>query len=323
MRIVSLLPSATEILCALGLHDSLVGRSHECDFPADVAHVPVMTRSTLHPSAADGAPLTGAQIDAAVSSQLRGGMSLYGLREEALERAMPDLILTQELCDVCALSFDAVRSVVRDLTPKWGAHHTRVVSLEPINIKGIFETILQVGDLTEKRKEAVEIVRNLQIRVDKLGEMWVTVQHKPTVAALEWLDPPFAPGHWVPEQIEFAGGQSVLGTAGAPSARITWDDVLASQPEMVVCMPCGYDLAGCVAQFEAVRDLNDWRDMPAPYLNQLICVDGSAFFSRPGPRVVDGIEILAGLLHPQRVQHPSSRAAVRVRAFALDAEPDG
>lgn len=318
MRIVSLLPSATEIVCALGLRDCLVGRSHECDYPADVADVPVMTYSTLGIQLCpEDQTMSAAEIDKAVSAQLRDGLSLYGLNYEALEKAKPDIILTQELCDVCAVSFGTVKAAMRDLSSKWGNFASNVISLEPTTIEGIFDTISLVGDITNTQHNATQIVHNLRTRVDKCRELCISGSHQPTVAALEWLDPPFAPGHWVPEQIAIAGGQSVLGEAGQPSKRITWDDVIHCQPEMVVLMPCGYDLLGSIQQFETVKDREEWKELPAPYLNQICAVDATSYFSRPGPRVVDGAELLASLLHPNLIMPPAPHVARRVHAFPL------
>jgi iron complex transport system substrate-binding protein len=317
-RIVSLLPSATEIVCALGLRDCLVGRSHECDYPTDVAEVPVMTYSTLGiPLCPEDATMSAAEIDKAVSAQLREGLSLYGLNYSALELAKPDIIVTQELCDVCAVSFSTVKQAVRDLSDKWQGFSAQVVSLEPTTINDIFATIITMGDLTDSTKIARGFVNNLQDRVEKLHDMLISVNHHPTIMALEWLDPPFAPGHWVPEQIELAGGKSALGEAGRPSKRTSWDNVIHCQPEMVVMMPCGYDLEGTLQQFETVKNNEVWQELPAPYLNQVCAVNATAYFSRPGPRVVDGAEILAGLIHPNLVPHPPPAVARRVQPFAL------
>jgi iron complex transport system substrate-binding protein len=312
MRIVSLLPSATEIVCFLGLRDALVGRSHECDFPPDVADVPVMTFSTIGVTGADGQinpDLTSAEIDALVSQQLRDGQSLYGLYLERLDAAQPDLILTQALCDVCAVSYGTVRAAVRDLSCSWDGP-AQVVSLEPTDIESIFETILIVGELTNRQALARRKVQTLRDRLDSVREALATVDRRPTVAALEWLDPPFAPGHWVPEQIEMAGGAPVLGHKGQPSFRCTWDDVFNTEAEWVVAMPCGFDLAGSAR--EALNAAARLRDLPASQRGQLYAVDATAYFSRPGPRVVDGVEILAGLLHPQRwpAPRPDQAAAV-------------
>lgn len=314
MRIVSLLPSATEIVCLLGLRSSLVGRSHECDYPANVADVPVMTFSHIGVTDAQGqvnTSLSSAEIDARVSQQLREGLSLYGLHMDRLEAAKPDLILTQELCAVCAVSYDAVRAAVRDLSDAWHGV-AQVVSLEPTSIEGIFETIRSVGELTGTLDVAKIKVQRLQDRLHRVAEAVHDSAHRPTVAALEWLDPPFAPGHWVPEQIEMAGGQSVLGQKGNPSQRCTWDDVTSTQAEAVVAMPCGFDLDGSVREFIQVASLDVWRDLPATYLWQLYAVDATSYFSRPGPRIVDGVEILAGMLHPNRWPAPGLEQALRV-----------
>ncbi len=322
MRIVSLVPAATEILCALGLRGSLVGRSHECDFPLDVADVSVMTFDRFHDvmiaAGAQPGRKTALEIDQAVSQQVALGTSSVGLIPGALASAKPDLIITQALCGVCAVPANQVHDSLSELSTESGSQTVQTVSLQPTTISGIFDSILQLGALTECQDAATNLVHSLQIRIDRVRDVLADVPHRPSVAALEWMDPPFAAGHWVPEQIALAGGQCALGDAGELSNRISWDDVLHCQPEMVVCMPCGFDLSGAIAEFESARTLHDWRDMPAPYLHQLVCVDGSAYFSRPGPRVVDGIEILAGLLHPTRYPHPTADRAVRVEAFALD-----
>lgn len=314
MRIVSLLPAATEIVCLLGLRDHLVGRSHECDFPHDVANVPVMTYSNIGAArGAEGAdhPLSGAEIDARVSQRLHEGLSLYSVHMDRLEAARPDLILTQELCDVCAVSTSAVHAAVRELSPNW-QNDAHVVSLEPTDIDGIIESILAVGELTGSadaaRREAARMIERLK-RVQTALD---GIAHRPTVAALEWLDPPFAPGHWVPEQIALAGGNPVLGQAGTPSARITWDDVIHTQAECVVAMPCGYDVGASARAFQDIAALDVWRDLPATYLWQLYAVDATSYFSRPGPRVVEGVEILAGMLHPDRWPAPGPEQALRV-----------
>lgn len=323
MRIVSLLPSATEIVCLLGLRDSLVGRSHECDYPTDVADVPVMTFSAIGVTGENGEinpTLTSAEIDARVSQQLRDGLSLYGLYADRLDAAKPDLILTQELCDVCAVSYATVRAAVRDLSHKWEGP-AQVVSLEPTDIEGIFQTILTVGEIAGVSAVAQARVQTLRDRLDRLREALQDIAHRPTVAALEWLNPPFAPGHWVPEQIEIAGGNPVLGRKGKPSFRCTWDDVVRTQAECVIAMPCGFDLANSVHEFRNATALDIWHDLPATYLWQLYAVDATSFFSRPGPRVVDGAEILAGILHPNRWPAPGPDRALRVNDLIPSWQP--
>lgn len=316
MRIVSLLPSATEIVCLLGLRDALVGRSHECDFPADVRSVPVMTYSAIGVTQENGeiaADRTSAEIDALVSQQLADGKSLYGLYLERLEAARPDLILTQELCDVCAVSYGTVRAAVRELTPRWGSG-AQVISLEPTDIESIFDTILTVAELTGRLALGRQRVQALRERLERVEAAVGSVSpaERPAVAALEWLDPPFAPGHWVPEQIERAGGRCVLGRYGKPSVRCGWEEVAAVQPSVVVAMPCGYDLAGAIQEVQRVAHLLVWAQLPAFTDGQIYGVDATSYFSRPGPRVVDGVEILAGLLHPERWPMPMPEQAQRI-----------
>jgi iron complex transport system substrate-binding protein len=273
-----------------------------------------MTFSTLEVTGEDGRPtggLSGAAIDARVSQQLRDGLSLYGLHLDRLEAAQPDLILTQELCAVCAVSLETVKAAARDLGSQ-APGAARILSLEPTTLDGILETILTIGEATGTQERAQAEVQRLRDRLERVRVALAGIPHRPTVAALEWLDPPFAPGHWVPDQIERAGGNSVLGDTGKPSARITWDDVVHTQAECVIAMPCGYDLGGSVQAFLEVAGLDVWSDLPATYLWQLYAVDATAYFSRPGPRAVDGVEILAGMLHPHRWPAPGPEQALRV-----------
>jgi iron complex transport system substrate-binding protein len=292
MRIVSLLPSATEIVCAIGLADELVGITHECDWPPSAVGRPVMTRSVYD---LDGTP--SRTINEIVGAAVHGGSSLYGLDEEALAAAEPDLILTQELCRVCAVSYRDVNEVARAIDAA-----IRVVSLEPTSIEGIFNTITTIGAMTESEDAAVDLVEALRGR---LGAIERKVQKRrengftpPRVVGLEWLDPPFAVGHWVPEQIRRAGGWDLLGEAGERSMETTWWAVREVDPEMLVLMPCGYDLAGTVDEWDRVVRPSIWHDIEAVRRGQIFAVDGSAYFSRPGPRVIDGIELLAEIFDP-------------------------
>ncbi len=292
MRIVSLLPSATEIVCALGLADELVGITHECDFPADVAGKPVMTHAIQDP-----AGLTSREIHQLVSASVHGGSSLYALDEAALRAAEPDLIITQELCRVCAVSYrevnDVARAIDTDIT---------VVSLEPTSIEGIFNTIATVGAMTEAEDAAVDLVESLR---ERLSAVESKVQARrdaggrsPRVVGLEWLDPPFASGHWVPEQIRRAGGWELLGSDGDVSRQTTWDAVAEVDPEMLMLLPCGYHLAETQAAWARTRRPAGYGEMTAVRRGQVFALDGSAYFSRPGPRIVDGIELLAEIFDP-------------------------
>jgi iron complex transport system substrate-binding protein len=293
MRIVSLLPSATEIVCAIGLGDELVGVTHECDWPPEAAGKPVVTRS-VH-------DLTGASardIHGLVTAAVHGGSSLYALDEEALAAAEPDLILTQELCRVCAVSYRDVSEVVRRLDAG-----IEVVSLEPTSIEGILHTIATIGSMTEAEDAAIDLVESLR---ERLGDVEETVQarrdagRRPTrVVGLEWLDPPFAAGHWVPEQIRRAGGWDLLGTDGAASYEATWAAVAEVDPEMLLLMPCGLHLAETVEAWARLPRPPDYDELLAVRRERIFALDGSGYFSRPGPRVIDGIEILAEIFDPE------------------------
>lgn len=292
MRIVSLLPSATEIVCALGLRDELVGVTHECDWPPEVVGLPVMTRNAFDLQGA-----TSREIHRRIGDAVHGGSAIYELDEEALEAADADLILTQELCSVCAVSYHEVNDVVRALEMD-----ATVLSLEPTTVEGILNTISTVGAMTDAEDRAVDVVGGLR---ERLRAIETTVQARrdggfvgPRVVGLEWLDPPFAVGHWVPDQIRRAGGWDLLGRDAEPAAETTWDAVAEVDPDLLLVMPCGYHLRETVAEWHATAR-PDWvADLAAIDRGNLIAVDGSSYFSRPGPRVVDGIEMLAEIFDP-------------------------
>ena len=292
MRIVSLLPSATEIVFALGLGDELVGVTHECDFPPEVAAIPQVTRSTN-----DLAGRSSREIDRLVGDAVHGGSSLYALDEDALAAADPDLILTQELCAVCAVSYrevnDVARAIDADIT---------VVSLEPTSVEGVLNSISTVGAMTDAEDAAVDVVGELRERLRKLETRLARRRERGQppvrVVGLEWLDPPFALGHWVPEQVRRAGGWDLLGREGEASARTTWDAVREVDPEMLVLMPCGFHLAETVTEWERTPRPTGWAELEAIRRGQVFAVDGSAYFSRPGPRVIDGIGLLAEIFDP-------------------------
>ena len=292
MRIVSLLPSATEIVFAIGLGDSLVGVTHECDYPPEVAGIPVMTRG-VH----DLGTASSREIHRLVTASMHGGSSLYALDEEALAAAKPDLILTQELCRVCAVSYQEVNEVARAIDAE-----ITVVSLEPTSIEGIFNTIATVGAMTESEDAAVDVVESLR---ERLGAVEEKVQARrdaggrsPRVVGLEWLDPPFASGHWVPEQIRRAGGWELLGSDGERSKQTTWDAVAELDPEMLLLMPCGFHLQETLKAWAATRRPPGYDDLAAVRRGRVFALDGSGYFSRPGPRVIDGIELLAEIFDP-------------------------
>ena len=296
MRIVSLLPSATEIVCAIGLEDELVGVTHECDWPPSIVGRPVVTRDLAVEVVAPTLP-TSREIHDRVTASMHGGSSLYALDEDTLRALEPDLILTQELCRVCAVGYQEVDEAVRRID-----QDIQVVSLEPTSIEGILHTITTVGAMAEVEDAAIEVVEGLRERLGaverQVAERREAGQRAPRVVALEWLDPPFSVGHWVPEQIRRAGGWDLLGADGAKARETTWDAVADVDPELLFLMPCGYHLSDTVAEWTRTPKPTWLPDLPAARRGAVVAVDGSSYFSRPGPRVIDGIELLAEVMDP-------------------------
>ncbi|MDT5271941.1 MAG: iron complex transport system substrate-binding protein [Acidobacteriota bacterium] len=309
-RIVSLLPSATEIVCALGLEESLVGVTHECDFPPSVVGKPVLTSSHI-----SHAEMSSAEIDHAVRTQLDGHGSIYGLDEKLLAELKPDLVITQELCEVCAVSYKTVVQAARVIESD-----ARVVSLEPNNIRDIFANIRTVGELTGAAAEADTLVRDLTVQLDALAVLLTEVETRPRTLVLEWLEPPFAPGHWVPEQVAFAGGDAGFGNAGGKSRTTTAEEIQTYAPEVIVLAPCGYYKEDTLRALERTRLPRGWHDLPAVRLGQVWAVDATSYFSRPGPRVVEGAEILLKVIHPEIFGEPDAAQAVRVPREMMLAE---
>ena len=284
-RIVSLLPSATEIVCSLGLEDRLVGVTHECDYPAGaVAGLPRLTADRLPPEVQ-----RSGEIDAAVRSALSEGHGIYALDDDALAALAPDLILTQELCRVCAVSYPTVLEAARSAGGANGG--PAVVSLEPHSIEDVLATIGLIGDLAGVPERGERLVDELRRRLN-------AVQRRPArrVALVEWLDPLFAPGHWVPEQVERAGGVSVIGVARERSRESTWGAVAAADPEVIVLGLCGFDLPRTLDEWAAFDSPLALRHTRAGRDGEIWAIDGSAYVSRPGPRLVDGVEILAAII---------------------------
>jgi iron complex transport system substrate-binding protein len=295
VRIVSLVPHATELLFALGLGDQVVAVTHECDYPEAAEELPKITRDLLP------AGLTSVEIDAAVRERIAKGESIYQLDEEELRDAEPDLIVTQALCMVCAVSVDDVRTIAEDLPGP-----PRVISLDPKTFGETLGDVRTIAQATGARDAALELIARTRGRVDQVRLAVRHAEERPTVAALEWLDPVFTAGHWTPQLIEMAGGQDVLGFAGEPSEQSSWDLVRAAQPEVVVVMPCGYDVPRSYE--EAIEHTDELRSIGA---REVVAVDAKATFSRPGPRLVDGLELLAHTLHPNLVEEPVHAEAGR------------
>ena len=302
MRIVSLLPSTTEIVCALGLDAELVGITHECDYPAAAVDKPRLTASRISHET-----MTSLEIDHAVRSQLDGHGSIYDLDEARLRALNPDLILTQELCEVCAVSYQTVERAARMFEAD-----VKVVSLEPNTIADIFENISMVGELTARSSEADQLVSSLSARLDRIKAKTAVLDQRPRTLMLEWLEPPFAPGHWVPEQVAIAGGDAAFGKAGQRSVTTNAEEIRAYAPEVIVLIPCGYYQEDILRQLPGAKLPAGWNDLPAVKNNAVWATDATSYFSRPGPRVVDGVEILARILHPEIFGAPDDTQAVRV-----------
>lgn len=304
-RICSLLPSATEIVCALGLSDRLVGVTHECDFPPGVRQKPQVTSSVI-----DSEGLSGAEIDQAVRDSLAEEATIYHLDRNTLDHLRPDLILTQELCDVCAVGTDLVKEMVATLVSR-----PMVVSLEPRTLNEVLESVLTVGRLTGAERRAAELVQQLQTRLDRVRE---AVRDRPVVPVLtlEWVDPVFVGGHWVPDMVRIAGGRDVLGQAGQPSRQVTWRDVADSCPGVVIAMPCGFGLERSAQELSKASLPAEWSKLPAVGADRVFVVDGSSYFNRPGPRLIEGVEILASLLHPEVFRDAPEGSFARYQADA-------
>jgi iron complex transport system substrate-binding protein len=288
MKIISLLPSATEIICALGLADQLVAVTHECDYPAYVTDKPFITRSLLT------LDLTSSQIDQAVRSQLAADAhSLYHIDRELLSELAPDLIVTQQLCEVCAVAYEEVIEAVRSLP-----HPPEVLNLEPMNLGEVLSDILRVGEATHNKDEANQLVSSLEKRIAEVSQAVLETTSCPRVAFLEWIDPLFCGGHWNPELVALAGGVDPLGRRGQPSVRLEWEQVRAMRPEVMVISCCGFSAERAKEDLPLLEAHPGWSDLPCVQEGSVYVVDGKSYFSRPGPRLVDSLELLVSLLHP-------------------------
>jgi iron complex transport system substrate-binding protein len=288
MRIVSLVPSATEILFALGLGEQVVGVTHECDYPAAARTQRRVARTVVDAGAAS------AVIDRQVRAAVAERRSLYVIDEEALQAAAPDLIVTQSLCEVCAVDGALAAQALAALPRR-----PDVLALHPHTVAAILQDIRRVGAATGRAAQAAACVERLQRRLDEVQRL-VSGRPRPRVCCLEWLEPPMASGHWVPEQAALAGGEEVLGRPGEVSRYVTWSEIAAAQPHILVVMPCGFPIARTRRELEVITRQPLWQELPAVRDRRVYLVDGPAYFNRSGPRVVDGVELLAGLLHPQR-----------------------
>src|SRR5438309_6133864 len=304
MRIASLVPSATEMLFALGLGDRVVAVTHECDYPPAAGALPHVTRSVIP------AGLTAAEIDQAVRSRVARGEALYELDVPRLTAAAPDLVATQAVCEVCAVSYDDVVAVAARLPTR-----PRVVSLDPATLDDVLGDVTRLADVAGVPEAGVALVGDARRRLERVRQAVAGVE-RPRVVALEWLAPPMVGGHWVPEMVRLAGGNDVLGQPGARSRTVSWDEVRAARPEVVVVMPCGYDAGAARREAEAHSST-----LGALRATAIYAVDASSYFSRPGPRLVAGIELLAGLFHPGRALALRGQAMAEAASAVPAASP--
>lgn len=303
MKIASLLPAATELVYALGLGDSLIGVTDECDHPADAVTKPVICRSSLP----QGRVQTPREIDEAVRSRT-DGQEAYVLDRELLRREQPDVILSQDLCRVCAMPSGKVRQALDDL----GLPDSKVISMDPQTLDEVLATIQVVGKALDREERAAELASSLRERVARVKE---TARRVPVVSvfALEWSDPPFSAGHWVPDMIEAVGGVPVLAEKGQPSREVAWHEVRAAAPEVVVFMPCGYYLEEAEEEAASFLDHPEFADTPAARNGNVFAVDATSFFSRPGPRLVEGLEVLAWAVQPDSYPQPPDGTIAKLR----------
>jgi iron complex transport system substrate-binding protein len=287
-RIVSLIASATEIVCALGFESHLVGRSHECDYPESVRHLPVCTGPKFDP---DG---TSYEIDQRVKAIVQEGLSVYRVDGEKLRELEPDVIVTQSHCEVCAVS---LRDVERAVCAWLGAC-PQLVSLAPNNLADVWTSIEQVGDALKVPERAAVLIEQLQGRMHAIEEKTRTLARRPTIACIEWIDPLMAAGNWMPELVEKAGGINVFGIAGAHSPWLSWQQVCDADPDVLLLMPCGFDIPRTRRDLPVLTSKPEWRNLRAVQSGRVFLADGNQYFNRPGPRLVESLEILVELLHP-------------------------
>src|ERR1700732_1527239 len=300
-RIVSFISSATEMICALGLGDRLLGVTHECDYPPEIVDKPIVVRSVLPIES-----MSQSEIDRAVTQRLRDGLSLYRVDEALMQEIAPDLILTQDLCQVCAPSGNEGSQLLKTLPSK-----PQILWLTPKSLEQIFDNLRDLGEATGRSHIAEALIAEGRARLEKIDAATRTALSRPRVFCMEWMDPVYCCGHWVPEMVRIAGGIDKLGREGADSVRIQWTDVLQWKPEVLIVMPCGFGLEKAAEQARLLSAYSGWADAPAVRDGRVYAVDANSYFARPGPRVVEGTELLAHLLHPGLFEWKGSRGAFR------------
>jgi iron complex transport system substrate-binding protein len=288
-RVVSLIASATEIICALGARDLLVGRSHECDFPPDVTRSPSLTQPKFPVSG------TSYDIDARVKAILQEGLSVYRVDAKKLEALRPDIIVTQDHCEVCAVSLKDVEAALH----AWSGRRVEVVSLRPDSLSDIWEDIAKVARALGRERQGECLVKQLKARMDSVARQSGTTRTRPRSAMLEWIDPLMAGGNWMPELVEMAGAENLFGAKGQPSPWLDWDQVVVSDPDVVLVHPCGFDIARTLREMPLLERRPGWHELKAVQHGRIFVADGNQYFNRPGPRIVESLEILAEIFHPE------------------------
>lgn len=289
-RIISLLPAATEIVCALGLTQNLVGRSHECDYPESVKALPVCSEANFD----DG--MSSLAIDNKVKEILTDALSVYTVKREQIKALAPDVVITQAQCEVCAVSLQEVEQALDDYLDK----ETRIISIQPDSLGDIFNNINEIAQALNVAAEGTDLVERLQERVDIIKHKLKFIADKPTVACIEWLQPLMVSGNWVPELVEIAGGSPILAATGQHSPYVTWDDIKTQDPDIIILMPCGFSMDRTLKEVDLMLQLPGFNELKAVKNNRFYLADGNQYFNRPGPRIVDSIEILAEIINPKQ-----------------------
>jgi len=289
-RIISLLPAATEIVCALGLENNLVGRSHECDFPASVKGLPACSEANIPDN------LSSAAIDQKVKELLYDALSIYTVKREKIRELQPDIVITQAQCEVCAVSLEDVEQALRGYMDK----DAKIISLQPNNLQDILNDIRAVAEVLDVSEKGDRLIEDLTERVDIVRHKLKFIEAKPTVACIEWLEPMMVSGNWVPELVSIAGGTSILAEAGKHSPFVKWEDIRLADPDIIIVMPCGFSIERTLREMDILLQQPGFNELKAVKENRLYFADGNQYFNRPGPRIVDSIEILAEIVHPKQ-----------------------
>ena len=292
-KIVSLIPSGTEILAALGLADVIVGRSHECDFPSDIKNIPACTQARLNSNAASG------EIHDRVNDLLQSALSIYQIKTDILQQLQPTHVITQDQCDVCAVSFGEVENALKSLT----LSSPQVISLQPDVLKDVWDDIARVAKIFDI--DSTKVLENLQNRVkaieDKTQQLLST--NIPTIGCIEWTEPLMSASNWIPELVSYAGGKPLFSSTGKPSEILKWEDFVSSNPDIIIFMPCGFDINRTRIEASVLTQKPQWKELQAVKNAQVYITDGNSYFNRPGPRLVDSLEILAEIIHPEIFQY--------------------